>query len=156
MKELWYTRWEGTSIVVYRNEVEVDRIEAASIERVLLRYRRAGDYPGDVVQAVVELADELVILGAETGFAGRVNFERQAFWAARHCVHWVSEARAPLPLNLRTSFGFWHLTPPAWARVPRSQLVPFLARWPIQGAQTWDERKQRRIVRAQPLSFEQA
>lgn len=153
MKDLWHTRWEGASIAVYRDEAEVDRIDAASIERVLLRYRGAGDYPGDVVQALVELPDEVVILGAETGFAGRVNFERHAFWAARHCVHWVNETRAPLPLKLRTSLGFWHLTPPAWARVPRGQLAPFLARWPIQGAQSWDERKQRRVARAQPLNF---
>jgi len=156
MKALWHTRWEGHEIAVYRNQAEVDRIDARAIERVLLLYLGEGHSPGDVVQAIVVLADECVVLGAECGFAGRVNFERQAFWAERGCVHWVSHARAPLPLRLRTGVGFLRLSPPVHARVPKSELAPLMARWPVQGAQTWDERKRRRIVRAQPLCFEQA
>jgi hypothetical protein len=41
-------------------------------------------------------------------------------------------------------------------RVPRADLAAAIARWPVQGAQTWDERKRRRIERAQPFSFEHA
>jgi len=158
MKAIWQTRWEGHEIAVYRGKVEVDRFDAHAIERVLLLYRGAGDFPGDVVQAVVQLAEECLVFGAETGFAGRVNFERQAFWAERACVHWVSQARAPLPMRLRTAvgFGFWRLNPPVYARVPKAELAALMERWPMQRAQTWAERKRMRIERSMPFHAEHA
>jgi len=156
MKDLWQTRWEGHEIAVYRGSAEIDRFDAHAIERVLLLYRGAGDFPGDVVQAVVQLPEDCLVFGAETGFAGRVNFERQAFWTERACVHWVSQSRAPLPLRLRTTLGFLRLSPPVYARVPKAQLASFLQRWPVQSPQTWDERKRMRIERALPFRAEHA
>ena len=155
MKALWHTQWQGQEIVVYRDEVVVDRIDAAQIERVLLLYRGAGDSPGDVVQVVVEVPGECVVFGVETGFAGRVNFERQAFWEERGCVHWVPHAKAPLPFKLRTG-GLLRLSPPPYSRVSRSEVGPLIDRWPVQGPQTWDQRKRQRIERAQPFSVEHA
>ncbi|MEP7057707.1 MAG: hypothetical protein ABI809_08040 [Caldimonas sp.] len=156
MKVLWRTLWQGQQIAVYRNDVEVDRIESKQIERVLLLHRGAGDSPGDVLQVIVELADECLVFGADTGFAGRVNFERHAFWAERNCVHWVSHARAPLPLRLRAGFGLLRLSPPPFVRVPKSELAAFVERWPVQGPQSWDERKRMRIERGQPFNLEHA
>ena len=154
MKVHWHTVWQGHHIAICRDDVEVDRFDAQHVERVLLLYKGSGDFPGDVVQAVVELPEECLVFGAETGFAGRVNFERQAFWAERNCVHWVSQARASLPLRLRT--GLLKLSAPAYARVPKADLAHAIGRWPVQGPQTWDERKRARIERAQPFSFEHA
>jgi hypothetical protein len=156
MKALWHTLWQAHDIAVCRDGKEVDRFDAQQIERVLLLHRGVGDSPGDVLQVVIELAEECLVFSADTGIAGRINFERQAFWAERGCVHWVSHARAPLPLRLRTGSGLFRLSPPPFMRVPRAELAALIARWPIQGAQTWDERKRRRIERAQPLSFEHA
>jgi len=104
----------------------------------------------------VQLPDECLLFGAETGFAGRVNFERQAFWAERACVHWVSQARAPLPLRLRAAVGFIPLNPPVYARVPKSELAALIERWPVQRAQTWAQRKRMRIERALPFHAEHA
>src|ERR1700754_686564 len=100
MKSSWRTAWQGQDIVVFRNEAEVDRLHAPDIERVVLVHRGSGDSPGDLVQAVVEIGDSCLIFPADTGFAGRVNFERQVYWAERGCVYWVNESRAPLPLRL--------------------------------------------------------
>ena len=156
MKALWHTLWQGQDIAVCRDGKEVDRFNAPQIERVLLLHRGVGDSPGDVLQVVIELAEECLVFSADTGIAGRINFERQAYWAERGCVHWVSHARAPLPLRLRTGSGLFRLSPPPFVRVARAELAALIARWPIQGAQTWDERKRLRIERAQPLSFEHA
>ena len=156
MKVHWHTAWQGTDIAVYRDDAEVDRFDAQQVERVLLLYKGSGDFPGDVVQAVVELPETCLVFGAETGFAGRVNFERQAFWSERGCVHWVAQSRAPLPLRLRTGAGLLKLSSPPFMRVPKADLAAAIARWPLQGAQTWDERKRRRIERSQPFSFEHA
>ena len=156
MKTLWHTRWQGQLIAVYRDDMEVDRIEAQEIERVFLLYRNAGESPGDVVQVVVELGTDALLFGTATGFASRVNFERQGFWTERRCVHWISQARAPLPLRLRTGSGLLHLSPPVFARFPKAQLSAAVARWPIKGPQTWDERKRQKIERSQPFSLEHA
>lgn len=156
MKMLWHTLWQGQDIAIYRDDVEVDRVNSQQIERVLLLYRGSGGSPGDVSRVVVELADDCLVFGAETGFAGRVNFERQGFWAERGCVHWVSQARAPLPLRLRTGNGFLRLSPPAYARVPKAELAAQIGRWPVRGPQTWDQRKRLRIESAHAFSLEHA
>lgn len=156
MKVHWRTLWQGLEIAVFRNDVEVDRIDARQIERVLLLHRGQGDSPGDVLQVVVELPAHCLYFSADTGIAGRINFERQSFWSERGCVHWVNHARAPLPLRLRTGGGLLRLSTPPYGRVPKAELAPYVSRWPIQGPQTWEERKRMRIERAQPLSFEHA
>jgi hypothetical protein len=152
MKSSWRTGWQGQDIVVFRNDTEVDRLRAGEIDRVVLVHRGSGDSPGDLVQAVVEIGDSALIFPAETGFAGRVNFERQAFWAERGCVYWVNEARAPLPLRLRPSRWFFGLTSAVFMRMPRAELAPLMERWPLQGPQTWEQRKWRRIERSRPFA----
>ena len=152
MKSSWRTAWQGQDIVVLRNEVEVDRVHAQAIERVVLVHRGSGDSPGDLVQAVVEVGDSVLLFPADTGFAGRVNFERQAFWAERACVFWVNESRAPLPLTLRRGRWLLGLTSPVFTRVPRAELAALIERWPLQGPQTWEQRKWRRIERSRAFT----
>jgi len=152
MKSSWHTAWQGLDIVVYRNDAEVDRLHAPDIERVVLVHHGSGDTPGDLVQAVVEVGDSCLIFPADTGFAGRVNFERQAFWAERACVYWVNEARAPLPHRLRRGRWFPGLSHPVYRRVPRTELAALIERWPVQGPQTWEQRKWRHIERNRPFA----
>ena len=152
MKSTWHTAWQGQDVAVYRDDVEVDRLRAAEIERVVFVHRGGGDSPGDLVLAVVELAQAFLVFPADTGFAGRVNFERQAFWAERACVYWVNETRAPLPQRLRRGRWLLALAGPVYARVPREELAAMVERWPLQGPQTWDQRKWRRIERSRPFA----
>ena len=152
MKSSWRTAWQGQDIVVYRNDAEVDRLHAPDIARVVLVHRGSGESPGDLVQAVVEIGDSTLIFPADTGFAGRVNFERQPFWAERACVFWVSEDRASLPVRLRR--GRWYLptAAPMFQRVPRIELAPLIDGWSLQGPQTWEQRKWRRIEDSRPFA----
>ncbi len=152
MKDTWRTAWQGQDIAVFRNEAEIDRVHAVEIERVILVHRGVGDTPGDLLLAVVELPQEFLFFPADTGFAGRVNFERQAFWAERACVYWVTESRAPLPIRLRRGRGFLGLAGPVFARLPRAELTGVIERWPLQGPQTWEQRKWRRIERNRPFA----
>ena len=136
--------------MVYRDDVEVDRYTRRQVERVVLLHRGSGDSPGDLVHAVVVLADDCLVLPAETGFAGRVHFERQPFWAERGCVHWARRARAAA-LRLRNGLGFLRRSPPhvrahaAGRRGGRSR------EWPLQGAQTWEQRKRRQHRERAPV-----
>ncbi|HEY0855520.1 MAG TPA: hypothetical protein VGE16_00590 [Albitalea sp.] len=152
MSNTWRTAWQGQDIVVFRNEAEVDRFNAAQVQRVVFVYEGSGESPGDLLYAVVELADDCLILPVETGFAGRVNFERVDYWSERGCVYWVHQSRAPLPLRLRR--GRWWLrlsAGPAFARLPRAELSTLIERWPLEGPQTWEQRKWRRIERSRPF-----
>ena len=152
MRASWHTVWHGQDIVVYRDDQEVDRVPAAQVERVIFLYRDEGDSAGDLEHAVVELADECLVFAADTGFAGRVNFERQDFWAARACVYWVPQAKAALPSRLRR--GRWVLPTgaPQFVRVPRAELAALIEHWPLQGPQTWEQRKWRRIEDRRPFA----
>ena len=158
MKPTWRTLWQQRDIVVYRDEIEVDRLQADSIERVVLVYRGSGDFPGDVQQSLVELrgSEGFALLESNTGFAGRVNFERQAFWRERACVYWISAAHAALPWRLR--FGAWRgdAAARAFRRLSADELAGHVARWHLEGPETWDERKQRRIERTRPFGFASA
>ncbi|MDQ6629572.1 MAG: hypothetical protein M3Z29_14195 [Pseudomonadota bacterium] len=153
MKTNWRTLWQQQSIVVYRDDVEVDRIEADSIERVHLIYRGAGDTPGDVDSSIVQLRGDggFCVFEACTGFAGRVNFERQSFWQARRCVYWVPAAGAALPWRLR--LGGWRseaATRP-FRRLEKAELETCLAGWSLEGPQLWEDRKKQRIERSRPF-----
>ena len=152
MKHAWRTAWQGQDIAVYRDEVEIDRVHAPAIERVLLVHRGSGESPGDLVQAVVEVGDQVLLFAADTGFAGRVNFERHDFWVDRACVYWVAEGDAPLPMRLRRGRGFLRLSSPAYTRMNRSELAPWTDRWTAHGPQTWEQRKWRRIAGRQPFA----
>ena len=152
MKHSWRTAWQGQDIVVFRDDAEVDRLDATHIDRVVLVHRGAGDTPGDLQLAVVELRDSTLFFPADTGFAGRVNFERHAFWTELACVYWVNEARAPLPLRLRRGRGFLGLAGPVFTRLPREEVAGLVEGWPLEGPQTWEQRKWRRIERSRPFA----
>lgn len=150
MKTTWRTSWQQHDIVVYRDEVEVDRVAADRIGRVFLLYRGRGDSPGDIARSVVETRDgEALLLAAATGFAGRVNFERAAFWRSRDCVYWVDAARASLPWRLRLARRLSGGV--AWQRCDWQTIAAAIARWPLEGPETWEQRKQHRIERSRPF-----
>ena len=153
MKTTWRTLWQQHDIVVLRNDIEVDRLPAATIERVLLVYRGRGDNPVDVEQCIVELVDGggYALFEPGTGFAGRVNFERQAFWQERSCVFWVSAHAATLPWRLRFAVWRGEGSSPSFRRLARDELDGSIARWPVDGPETWDERKLRLIERERPF-----
>lgn len=148
----WRTAWLGQDIVVYRDGEVVDRVHAPDIQRVIFVYRNAGDTPGDLAFALVELADEHVIFPPETGFAGRVHFERLAFWAERPRVYWVGEGEATLPPRFRPGLWLLRRSQPQFARVPRGELADLVNRWPLEGPQSWEERKERRVQRSLPFA----
>jgi len=151
MKTPWHTAWQGADVVVFRDDVEVDRFTADQVERVIFVHRGTGETPGDLSFAVVELPEDTIIFPADTGFAGRVHFERTTFWEDKQCVFWVPESQAPLPSRLRR--GLWLLRPgtPAYRRLPRTELASTLERWAVTGPQTWEQRKWLRIERSRPF-----
>ena len=154
MQSTWRTTWQGQDIVVFRDEGEVDRVNASQIERVVFVYAGSGESPGDLQYAVVETAEDCLVFPAETGFAGRVNFERLDYWAARGCVYWARQSRASLPMRLRRG-RFWlrlSSTPSHYMRVPRAELDSLIEQWPLEGPQTWEQRKWRRIERSRPFA----
>jgi hypothetical protein len=151
MAASFHTQWQGTDLQVLRNEQEIDRLPAHDIRRVILVCRRGGQSPGDLAYAVIETTDHHVLLPASSGIAGRVHFERQAFWQQRPCIYWVDEAAAALPRRLRP--GLWVLKrlTPDYARLPREELISCIEQWPLEGPQTWEQRKWERIVRSRQL-----
>ncbi len=152
MKPNWRTAWQGHDIVVYRDEQEVDRIDALAIRKVVCLHRDGSDSPGDLVATLVRLAEEWVLLPADTGFGGRVHFERQSFWAERACIWWVADSHAPLPPRLRRGRCPMRGGEPAYARVTAGQLDTLVDGWPLEGPQTWEQRKWRRIHAGRPLA----
>jgi hypothetical protein len=153
MKVSWRTAWQGQDIVVYRDDVECDRLAAAQIRRIVFVYSGAGDTPGDLHGSLVRLTDEWMLLPADTGFAGRVHFERLTFWGEHACQFWVSDARARLPWRLRRGPWWLHRSAePAFARVPADALDALVDAWPLEGPLTWEQRKRRRIEAARPFA----
>lgn len=152
----WHTLWQGKDIVVFRDGVEIDRFAADGIERIVFVHRGHGDLPTDLVFTVVELVDDALLFPVETGFAGRVNFERQAYWAERGCIYWAPHARAALPSGVRRTHWWQQLRgltlSTGFMRLPRAELSATMQRWPLTGPQTWEQRKWRRIERSQPFS----
>jgi len=144
--------WQADEVVLTRGRTVIDRLRADAIERVTLIHAGEGESPGEVRAALFELADRAVLLGAASGIAGRVLFERQAYWARRNCIYWVSERRvawssvaadARWPLRRARVLPHRTLTPAAAAAlVDRSE---------VTGPQTWDERKRYRIERRRPF-----
>jgi hypothetical protein len=155
MKTTWRTLWQHNDIVVYRNDVEVDRLPGERIARVWLVYRGRGDTPGDIAQSIVELDGDggYALFEPNTGFAGRVNFERQSFWEERQCVYWVAAAAAALPWRLRVQAWRADASARALRRIARDELAAWVARWPTDAPQTWEDRKRRRIERSRPFGY---
>lgn len=152
MRKHLHTAWQGGELVVTQDDREIDRVNADEIQRVILVCRGMGDTPGDLAFAVIETATDAVVLPAESGIAGRIHFERQAFWAERNCVYWTSEQQASLPRRLRPALWILRRQQPGPMRVPRAELDPTIGQWPLEGPQTWEQRKWERIVRSRPLA----
>ena len=139
-RDLLATRWEGNDLLVLRNDAVADRIAAADIRRVIL-VCEGGDTPSDLSFAVIDTGADHVILPAESGIAGRVHFERQGFWAQHPCIYWVAASHAPLPRALRPGLWLLRRHRPGYLRLPSAEIAPLIDRWPLEGPQTWDQRK---------------
>lgn len=144
--------WRGNDLVLTRDDSEVDRLDASQIERVIL-VCRDGATPGDLAFALIETAQEHLLLPASTGIAGCIHFERQSFWAARPCIYWVDERRAPLPRRLRPGLWLLRRQRPAAMRLPRAELDAVVQAWPLDGPMSWEQRKWRRIEEGRALSM---
>lgn len=141
------TRWEGTDLLVLNNDQPIDRIAAREIHRVILVCRHGSDAPSDLRFAVVETTADHILLPAPSGIAGRVHFERQSFWLQRPCVYWVDEARAPLPRRLLRGVWLLRRQQPGFVRLPHGELAGVIEQWPLDGPQSWEQRKWAHIVR---------
>lgn len=138
----WGTAWAGPDIVVLRNGVEVDRIHAIDIRRVIFVLSHDAQGRRETSFALVELGDEFVLFPGETGFAGRVHFERQVFWAARACIYWATTSAACLPPQSLARSGFMLMGRSLrYGRLPRAALSSLLERWSIEGPASWEERR---------------
>ena len=152
MSNTWRTAWQGHDIVLFRDDAEVDRVSAPQVERIIFVYRGAGESAGDLMHAVVETSEHCFLLPANTGFAGRINFERVEYWAERGCVYWIHQSQAPLPLRLRRGRWWLRLSGPGYSKLPHAELASIIDHWPLEGPQTWDQRKWRRIERSRPFA----
>ena len=145
------TRWEGDDLVVLSQRQVTDRIAAADIRRVLL-VCAGGDTPADLEFAVVETATDHVLLPADSGIAGRVYFERQPYWTERACIYWVTGRHAPLPRHLRPGLWLLRRHRPTYLRLPASELASLIGQWPVEGPQTWEQRKWAQIASKRHLA----
>ena len=152
MSNTWRSAWQGHDIVLFRDDAEVDRVSAPQIERIIFVYRGAGESAGDLMHAVVETSEHCFLFPANTGFAGRINFERVEYWAERGCVYWIHQSQAPLPLRLRRGRWWLRLSGPGYSKLPHAELASIIDHWPLEGPQTWDQRKWRRIERSRPFA----
>ena len=149
-KESIDTRWDGADLLVLKHEQEIDRIASREIHRVILACHRS-DSPSDLRFAVVETTSEHILLPAASGIAGRVHFERQVFWMQRPCVYWVDEARAPLPRRLLPGLWLLRRQQPGYVRLPHNELAGVIEQWPLEGPQSWEQRKWAHIARNRML-----
>jgi hypothetical protein len=139
------TRWEGADLVVLRNAEVADRIAAADIRRVIL-VCDGGDTPAHLEFAVIETATDHVLLPAASGIAGRVYFERQPYWTERSCIYWSTGQHAPLPRHLCPGVWLLRRHRPAYLRLPATELAALIEQWPLEGPQTWEQRKWAQIA----------
>jgi hypothetical protein len=149
--DLLATRWEGLDLVVRRNDEVADRIAAGGIQRVIL-VCSGGDTPADLEFALIETGADHVLLPADSGIASSVYFERQPYWTERSCIYWVTGKHAPLPRHLCS--GIWLLRShrPALIRLPAGELTPLIEQWPLEGPQTWEQRKWAQIASKRHLA----
>jgi hypothetical protein len=146
------TCWRADEIVVTQVGELIDRLRASDIERVTLVHVGDGESPGEVRAALFEMPDRAVLLGAASGIAGRVLFERQTYWSQRNCIYWVDQRRVAWPSLLGEPR--WPLGRP---RVPQHRSLTLAAaaalleHAEVTGPQTWDERKRHRIELRRPF-----
>lgn len=145
------TRWQGDDIVVIRDNKVIDSLRSTDIARVMLVHAGEGESPGDVRAALFDLGDRVVLLGASSGVAARVLFERQAFWSRRACIYWAAERSVAWASLLGK--GLWPLRTrvPQHAAVTRTVAGALLEHAQLTGPHTWDERKRYRIERRRPF-----
>lgn len=149
----WSTAWSGSDILVLRNDIEVDRVHAPDIRRIVFVQPVDTESAGDLSFALVELEHEFIVFPPETGFAGRVNFERQSFWAGKACIYWADSLSARLPPHLLSRSGFALVRrAPRYGRVPIDDLAPLVEHWLLEGPHSWDERRWQRIQRSRPFA----
>lgn len=145
------TRWEGCDLVVLRGQQVADRIAGHDIGRVVL-VCRGGDTPADLDFAVIETDTDHLLLPADSGIAGRVYFERQPYWTERCCIHWVTGRHAPLPRHVWPGVWLLRRHRPTYLRLPAAELAPLIEQWPLQGPQTWEQRKWAQIASKRHLA----
>jgi hypothetical protein len=146
------TCWRADEIVVTQGGQLIDRLRATRIDRVTLVHTGEGESPGEVRAALFQTVGRAVLLGAESGIAGRVLFERQAYWSQRRCIYWVAEGDVDWPMvfgKSRWPFGRPHL--PHHCCLTSTAVATLLDRAVPSGPHTWDQRKQRRIERRRPF-----
>jgi len=146
------THWRADEIVVTQGNQLIDRLRAGRIDRVTLVHTGEGESPGDVCAALFQTAGRAVLLGAASGIAGRVLFERQAYWSQRSCIYWVAErsvAWASVFGASRWPFARPHL--PQHCTLTPTAVATLLDRAVPSGPHTWDQRKQHRIERRRPF-----
>jgi hypothetical protein len=146
------TQWQADEIVVTRGGECVDRLRASEIERVTLVHAGDGESPGDVRAVLFELAGRAVLLDAASGIAGRVLFERQAYWAQRRCIYWVNERQlAWQAVDGARRWRFLRPRVPAHRGLPPATAAGLIERASLTGPHTWEQRKQHRIERRRPF-----
>ena len=149
--DLLSTRWEGDDLVVLRDRQVAERIGATDIRRVIL-VCNGGDTPADLEFAVIETTADHVLLPADSGVAGRVYFDRQPYWTERSCIYWLTGRHAPLPRHLCPGIWLLRRQRPAYLRLPASELAPLIDQWPLEGPQTWEQRKWAQIASRRHLA----
>ena len=150
----WSTLWAGDDIVVLRNDVEMERLHAPAIRRVIFVQcaGHAGEAAGQLSFAVVELTDDFLVLPADTGIAARVNMERPAFWADKACLYWGDELSARLPASCLARRGLSLTRHPCMRRVPRADFAPLVEHWLLEGPLSDEQRRWLAIERARPFA----
>jgi hypothetical protein len=140
MQGLLSTRWDGADLLVQRKQEVLDCVGAREIERVIL-VCDGGDTPAALHFAVIQTATDHILLPADSGIAARIYFERQTYWTMRACIYWVTGPHAPLPRHLLPGIWLLRRHRPAFMRLPVSELAPLIEQWPMEGPQTWEQRK---------------
>jgi hypothetical protein len=151
MQGLLTTRWDGADLLVQRKQEVLDCIGARDIERVIL-VCDGGDTPAALQFAVIQTATDYVLLPADSGIAARVYFDRQAYWTLRSCIYWVTGPHAPLPRHLLPGIWLLRRHRPAFMRMPASELAPVIEHWPMEGPQTWEQRKWAQVASKRHLA----
>jgi hypothetical protein len=149
------TCWQGDEITVSRGDELVDRLHVDEIERVTLVHVGAGESPIEVHSVIFELPKRVVVLGAQCGIAGRVLFERQAYWSGRNCIFWINNRHLSWPaVEGESRWLFARQVPPYWQMTP-AQAGALFERCNATGPQTWDQRKRHRFERQRPFGGRQ-
>ena len=149
------TCWQAEGIVVTRGDELIDRLPADDIERVTLVHIGAGESPIEVHAAIFDLPERVVVLGAQCGIAGRVLFERQAYWSQRNCIYWVNNRLVAWPaIEGESRWSFARQLPPYQQLTP-AQAGALFERSAVTGPHTWDRRKQYRFERQRPFGGRQ-